>query len=60
MYHLKKLISYMDKKTIVVLIGLILIIDGMVAIVYAEPAGDEGSEESRGIADISEDVSPYF
>ncbi|MFW6064514.1 MAG: hypothetical protein ACOC8Y_02950 [Candidatus Natronoplasma sp.] len=50
----------MDKKTIVVLIGLILIIDGMIAIVYAEPAGDEGSEESRGIADISEDVSPYF
>jgi len=50
----------MDKKIIVIILGLILLIAGTIAIVYTEAAGEEGSEASAGIAGISEDVRPYF
>jgi len=50
----------MDKKIIVMALGLILLIAGTVAMLYTEPAGEEGSDPSRGIADLSEDIRPYF
>lgn len=50
----------MGKKTVVIILGLILVIAGIVAMVYTEPAGDEGSGPSGGISSWSEDVQPYF
>ncbi|GEM_PF-3073569 len=50
----------MDKKTIVIILGVILILAGIVAMIHTEPAGDDGSEASRGIADVSEDERPYL
>ncbi|MFW5898459.1 MAG: hypothetical protein ACOCT7_01235 [Candidatus Saliniplasma sp.] len=50
----------MDKKIIVILLGVILIVAGIAAMAYTEPAGGPGSEASWGIADISEDTHPYF
>lgn len=44
----------------VIILGLILIIAGIVAMLYIEPAGSDGSEASFGIADVSEDEQPYF
>ncbi len=50
----------MDKKLIVIILGVILIVAGIAAMAYSEPAGGPGSEASWGIADVSEDVHPYF
>lgn len=50
----------MGKKEMVIILGIILIIAGIVAMLYTEPAGSDGSEASFGIADVSEDEQPYF
>ncbi len=50
----------MDEKTVVIILGLILIIAGIVLMAYTESAGTPGSDPSFGIADVSEDIRPYF
>lgn len=50
----------MDKKGIVIILGIILIVAGVAAMIYTEPAGEAGSSASFGIADVSEDIQPYF
>jgi len=50
----------MEKKTIVITIGIILVIAGAAFMTITEPAGEEGSEPSWGTAGVSEDTRPYF
>ncbi|MFP4002012.1 MAG: hypothetical protein ACLFSM_06805 [Thermoplasmata archaeon] len=50
----------MNKKTIVIILGIILIIAGIGFISITEPAGAEGTEQSFGISEVSEDVHPYL
>ncbi|MEF8874965.1 MAG: hypothetical protein V5A88_09915 [Candidatus Thermoplasmatota archaeon] len=50
----------MDKKTLVIIIGVVLILGGIVLMMITEPAGTEGSGPSGGIADVSEETRPYF
>lgn len=50
----------MDKKTLVIIIGVVLILGGIVLMMITEPAGTEGSDPSGGIAGVSEETRPYF
>ncbi len=53
-------IVFMESKMIVLVIAAIIILAGIVLIAITEPAGQEGSQGSWGISDISEHVRPYF
>lgn len=44
----------------VIVLGLILVIAGIALMAITEPAGEDGTDASFGIADVSEDVRPYF
>lgn len=50
----------MDKKTIIVVIGLILILGGIALTAITEPAGREGLEASFSISEMSEEKRPYL
>ncbi len=50
----------MDKRTVVTIIGIILIIAGGVFMTITEPSGAEGSDPSFGISDVSEETRPYL
>ncbi|MFW5946617.1 MAG: hypothetical protein ACOCTN_07085 [Candidatus Natronoplasma sp.] len=50
----------MDKKTIIVVIGLILILGGIALTVITEPVDSEGLEASFSISEMSEEKKPYL
>lgn len=50
----------MDNKTLVIILGIILVIAGVGFMIITEPAGAEGSEQSFGISSVSEDTRPYL
>ncbi len=50
----------METKTVVILLGVVFLIAGIALMMVTEPAGTEGSQTSWGVADVSEDVRPYF
>jgi uncharacterized membrane protein len=49
----------MGTKNIGLIVGVVLIVLGVVLMLITEPAGEEGSQASGGVADASEDTRPY-
>ncbi len=50
----------MDKKIVILVIGILIILAGIALIAVTEPSGGAGSVPSFGIADVSEDTRPYL
>lgn len=50
----------MQRHTIAFIAAAVLVVIGIVLMVWTEPAGDDGSGASGGVADVSEDEQPYF
>lgn len=49
----------MEAKTIVILLGIIMMITGVILMVITEEAGQPGAEVTP-FAEASEDIHPYF
>lgn len=49
-----------DKKTLGVIVGVVLLIVGVGLLLVTEPAGESGSGASGGVADVSEETRPYL
>lgn len=50
----------MERHTIAFIAAAVLVILGIVLMVWTKPAGEEGTDPSGGVADVSEDEQPYF
>ena len=50
----------MNRPMVFVVTGAALVVVGIIAIMITEPAGEDGSDASGGVANVSEDTRPYL